>query len=196
VSEIPVGENLAAGTAIPYTRDMSKDWTDHLLDEWRALRPGLEMQPYQVTARLSRIALHIARHQEEAFGRFGLNRGEVGVLSALRIAGPPNRLSPTRLFKGLMLSSAGITSRLDRLEQRGLVKRSRDPDDRRGVLVELTDAGAKVLDEAVTANTATERELLAGLEFGEIETLATLLKKLLARLEPSESASLLSTPLR
>lgn len=195
VSEIPASENLAAGKAIPYTREVPQDWTDHLLEEWKALRPGLALDAYQVTARLSRIAQHIARHQEEAFGRFGLNRGEVGVLSALRIAGPPNQLSPTRLFKGLMLSSAGITSRLDRLEQRGLVRRTRDPDDRRGVLVELTDAGTKILDEAVIANTATERELLAGLDTGEIENLTALLKKVLAHLEPSETAALLTAPL-
>jgi DNA-binding MarR family transcriptional regulator len=143
------------------------------------------MEPYQVTARLSRVGLHIARSQEAVFGRFGLNRGEVGVLSALRIAGPPNRLSPTRLFKGLMLSSAGITSRLDRLENRGLVRRTRDPNDRRGVLVELTDEGARILDEAVTANTASERELLANLSADQLATLAGLLKKLLAALEPT-----------
>lgn len=143
------------------------------------------MEPYQVTARLSRIGLHIARHQEEVFGRYGLNRGEVGVLSALRTTGPPNRLSPTRLFKGLMLSSAGITSRLDRLERRGLVARMRDPNDRRGVLVELTDEGATILEEAVTANTASESELLAGLGADEITALAALLRKLLGALEPT-----------
>lgn len=143
------------------------------------------MEPYQVTARLSRVGLHIARSQEAVFGRFGLNRGEVGVLSALRTAGPPNRLSPTRLFKGLMLSSAGITSRLDRLEQRGLVRRTRDPNDRRGVLVELTDEGARVLEEAVIANTTSERELLAHLSADDVASLATLLKKLLAALEPT-----------
>jgi DNA-binding MarR family transcriptional regulator len=164
------------------------DWTDHLLEEWTARRPELEMAPYEVTARLSRAALHVARHQEQVFERFGLNRGEVGVLSALRIAGPHNRLSPTRLFKGLMLSSAGITSRLDRLEQRGLVKRTRDPDDRRGILVGLTDEGARVVDEAVTANTASERQLIAGLSSAEIETLTGLLKKLVASLEPREAA--------
>jgi DNA-binding MarR family transcriptional regulator len=164
------------------------DWTDHLLEQWAARRPELETAPYQVTARLSRAALHVARHQEEVFERFGLNRGEVGVLSALRTAGPRNRLSPTKLFKGLMLSSAGITSRLDRLEERGLVKRTRDPKDRRGVLVELTDEGARIVDEAVTANTAGERELIAGLSSKEIETLTALLKKLVASLEPGDSA--------
>ncbi|HEV2036081.1 MAG TPA: MarR family transcriptional regulator [Candidatus Dormibacteraeota bacterium] len=168
---------------------MSRDWIDQLLERWTALRPGLEMEPYQVTARLSRIGLHIARSQEAAFGRFGLNRGEVGVLSALRIAGPSNRLSPTRLFKGLMLSSAGITSRLDRLEKRGLVRRTRDPNDRRGVLVELTDEGARTLEEAVTANTVSERELLGDLSSDELATLAGLLKKLLAGLEPIAAAT-------
>ena len=143
------------------------------------------MEPYQVTARVSRIGLHIARRQEEAFGRLGLNRGEVGVLGALRFAGPKQQLSPTRLFRGLMLSSAGITSRLDRLERRGYVKRRRDPDDRRGVLVELTDAGREVLDRAVSANTGREKELIANLTKEEQKVLAGLLKKLLAGLEPS-----------
>lgn len=164
---------------------MARDWTDALLDSWTGVRPRGEMEPYQVTARISRIGLHIARRQEEAFGRLGLNRGEVGVLGALRIAGPEQQLSPTRLFKGLMLSSAGITSRLDRLERRGYVRRRPDPDDRRGVLVELTDAGREVLEQAVSANTGGEKELLAGLTRQEQKALAGLLKKLLARLEPS-----------
>jgi len=161
-----------------------KDWTDNLLARWGSLRPGLEMDTYQVTARISRIGLHIARHQEEVFGRLGLNRGEIGVLSALRTAGPSQRLSPTRLFKGLMLSSAGITSRLDGLESRGLVKRTPDPSDRRAVQVELTEAGRKLLDEAVAANTKSERELLGNLTAAEIASLARLLRKMLAGLEP------------
>lgn len=142
------------------------------------------MEPYQVTARISRVGLHIARRQEESFDRFGLNRGEVGVLSALRFARPRQQLSPTRLFKGLMLSSAGITSRLDRLEQRGYVKRKPDPADRRGVLVELTAAGRDVLDRAVDANSGREKALLKTLTKQEQRMLAALLKKLLSGLEP------------
>jgi len=162
-----------------------KDWTDALLDRFAGVRTRQEVEPFQVTARLSRVALHIARSQEEAFGRYGLNRGEVGVLAALRFAGPKQQLSPTRLFKGLMLSSAGITSRLDRLERRGYVKRTRHPNDRRGVLVELTEAGRKVLEEAVGADITSERDLVAGLSVAERRTLTALLKKLLANLEPA-----------
>ena len=82
-----------------------------------------------------------------------------------------------------MLSSAGMTSRLDRLERRGLVRRLRDPDDRRGVLVELTDAGRKIVDQAVTANTDRESELLAGIGVRELEVLSGLLQKALAHVE-------------
>jgi DNA-binding MarR family transcriptional regulator len=165
-------------------RFVPRDWTDNLLERLASIRPGLDLDAYEATARISRISQHIARHQEQEFGRFGLNRGEVGVLTALRLAGPPQRLSPTLLFKGLMLSSAGITSRLDRLEGRGFVKRKPDPRDRRAVLVELTDAGRRLLDEAVTANTRTERELLGDLSTKELETLSRLLRKMLAGLEP------------
>ena len=159
------------------------DWTDRLLSSWAEVEPWFEGGIYEVTARVSRIALHIARHQEEVFGRFDLNRGDVGVLSALRFAGPSQQLSPTQLFKGLMISSAGITSRLDRLEKRGLVRRERHPNDRRGVLVELTVEGRRVLDDAVKANTAEEGELIATLDPGEARELAGLLRKMLAGLE-------------
>jgi DNA-binding MarR family transcriptional regulator len=162
-----------------------KDWTDALLDRLAATRPRKEIEAYHVTARISRIALHIARHQEEVFGRFGLNRGEVGVLGALLLAGSGQQLSPTQLFQGLMLSSAGITSRLDRLERRGYVKRARHPSDRRGVLVTLTDDGRKVLEQAVTADAAGEQELLSALTKEDRRALAVKLKKWLAGLEPT-----------
>ena len=169
---------------------MAKDWTDNLLQRWTLVRPGLDMNVYQVTARISRIGQHIARRQDEVFGRFGLNRGEVGVLSALRVAGPPHRLSPTRLFKGLMLSSAGMTSRIDRLERRGYVRRLPDATDRRGVLVELTDSGRKVLEEAVVANTRSERQLLGDLNPKELASLSKILREILGAIEPGLTGEL------
>lgn len=162
---------------------MAHDLTDRLLGGWREARPDLEVEPLQVTARLSRIGPLLARRQEAVFGRFGLSRGEVGALSALRVAGPPHRLSPTRLGKGLMLSSAGVTSRIDRLERRGLVRRLADPDDRRGVIVELTEQGLEVVDDAVAALMVSDRELLGRLDPQDVAQLEVLLRKLLAGLE-------------
>ena len=153
---------------------------------WDETRPDLDVGALQVTARLSRIGPHLARRQEEVFGRFGLGRGEVGALSALRVSGPPYRLSPTRLAKGLMLSSAGVTSRIDRLERRGFVRRLDDPDDRRGVIIELTDEGREVVDEAVAALAISDRQLLERLDPQEVEQLEGLLRKVLALLELPE----------
>jgi DNA-binding MarR family transcriptional regulator len=165
---------------------MTDDPTDRLLVGWDEARPDLRVGALQVTARLSRIGPHLARRQEEVFNRFGLNRGEVGALSALRIAGPPHQLSPTRLAKDLMLSSAGVTSRIDRLERRGFVRRLDDPNDRRGVIIELTDEGLAVVDAAVAANSASDRQLLERLEPDELATLEGLLRKLLGGLELPE----------
>ena len=160
-----------------------KGWTDALLERLAATRPRKEVEPYQVTARIARIGLDIARLQDEAFGRFGLNRGEVGVLGALLLAGSA-QLSPTQLFKGLMLSSAGITSRLDRLERAGYVRRSRHPADRRGVLVSITEAGRKVFEKAVAADLEGETALLAPLTKADQRVLVSLLRTWLGGLEP------------
>ena len=164
---------------------MNDDETDRVLGGWSDARPDLEIGALQVTARLSRIGPLLAKRQETVFSRFELGRGEVGVLSALRIAGPPHRLSPTRLSRGLMLSSAGITSRIDRLERRGLVRRLPDPDDRRGVIVELTDQGLEVVDAAVAAVAISDRQLLERLDAQEIAQLEPILRKLMGGLEPA-----------
>jgi DNA-binding MarR family transcriptional regulator len=163
---------------------MGEDLIDDLLAGWRGTQQAVDLSPLEVTGRLSRIGPLLARRQEIVFARFGVNRGEVGALSALRLAGPPHRLSPTVLGRGLMLSSAGVTSRIDRLERRGLVRRLPDPDDRRGVIVELTDDGIAIVDEAVAAVAQSDGQLLARLDDTETAALAGLLRKLLEGLEP------------
>jgi len=85
-----------------------------------------------------------------------------------------------------MLSSAGITSRIDRLERRGFVRRLADPNDRRGVMVELTDEGLGAVDSAVAALTVSDRQLLERLEPDEIAQLESILRKLLGGLELPE----------
>ena len=165
---------------------MADDPVDRMLTGWDETRPDLDVGVLQVTARLSRVGTHLARRQESIFERYGLGRGEVGLLSALRISEPPHRLSPTRLAKGLMLSSAGVTQRIDRLERRGFVRRLADLNDRRGVLIELTDDGLQVVDAAVAANVSSERQLLERLDPDELAALEVILRKLLTGLEPAE----------
>ncbi len=64
-----------------------------------------------------------------------------------------------------------MTSVLDRLEQRGLVRRGSMPGDRRAVLVELTASGAAAARAIGDAITRLERRALAGLDAGAIEGL-------------------------
>jgi|SRR5262245_14304659 len=165
---------------------MTEDLIDRTIGGWRGARQDIDTASLQVTGRLARIGGHLARRQEGVFERFGLNRGEVGALSALRVSGPPYQLSPTRLGRGLMLSSAGMTSRIDRLERRGFVRRLPDPDDRRGVIIELTDQGIATVDDAVRAVAASDRELVERLDPSEITALESLLRKLLSGLELPE----------
>ena len=157
---------------------MSKDWTDEALERWSALDSRLAPELSQVVERIGRIALQLGRWQDQVFGRYGMNRGEVGVLYALGGVGPPHRLSPTQLSQILMLTSAGVTSRLDRLERRGLIARRPDPEDRRGVVVELTEAGSRLAEQAVAAAAEAQRTLLSGLADREVKTLARLLRKM------------------
>jgi len=166
-------------------RDLERDWIDNLVEHWSALQPSLPVEAYHVTGRISRIAARLAQGQDEIFARYGLNRGDVGVLSALVMARPPHTLSPTQLFRGLMLSSAGMTKRLDRLERRGLVKRKPDPKDRRGVMIQLSESGRRLVAKAVAENTRTEAALLSGLSAKERRLLGDLLRTLLRQLEPA-----------
>ncbi len=161
---------------------MADDVTDRLLSGWISARPDIDTQALRITGRISRIGPLLARRQAEVFERFGLSRGDVGALSALRIA-TPHRVSPSRLGRGLMMSSAGVTSRIDKLERRGLVRRLPDPNDRRGIIVELTDEGLRLVDEAVAAVSVSDRELLDRLEDAEVTSLEQLLRKLGATLE-------------
>lgn len=110
------------------------------------------------------------------------------MLSALRRAGAPHRLTPGQLAAAVMLSTGGMTKRLDRLEAAGLVERSPDPRDRRGLLVGLTARGLRVVDAAVGAHVANEERLLAGLTAAECARLERLLAKLDASIRAAPRA--------
>ncbi len=126
--------------------------------------------------------------QDEALANLrqvGVMKEEFKVLIALRIGS----LSHGTLSRELKVSTGAMTNRLDKLEQAGLIARSKDPSDRRGVLLELTPAGRKKLDEYLDLGASRERELLTGLSDREKEQLARLLRKLVASLQRELGAS-------
>ena len=82
-----------------------------------------------------------------------------------------------------MLSSGGMTKRLDRLADAGLIERRPDPNDRRGTLVRLTNHGKATIDTLLPVHLANEQRLLAPLSPAQQRTLDQLLRSLLAGLE-------------
>jgi len=167
---------------------MEKDGVDRILEQWAEERPDLDASPMRVFGRLSRAERMLDRSLSETFKRFGLVRGEFDVLATLRRNGGAYSLTPTELYRSTMLSSGAMTNRLDRLEERGLVRRSPDPGDRRGVLITLTEEGLDLIEEAVEAHVEGEEELLDSLGEDDREQLAALLRKLLVSMEGAGSA--------
>ena len=118
----------------------------------------------------------------------GLQRGWFDLLVALRRSGAPYELNPTQLMRATMLSSSGMTKRLDRMAEAGLIERRPDPNDRRGTLVRLTRRGKNVADQAVETHLTNEERLLDPLTAAERRSLDGLLKKLLVPLEQAHAA--------
>jgi DNA-binding MarR family transcriptional regulator len=153
------------------------------VEQWRRERPDLDARPMAVLGALSEAASLISRERlAPVFARFGLQSGEFDVLATLRRSGPPFALTPTALYEATMVTSGAITARLDRLEKAGLISRGPHPADRRGVVVQLTDEGRRLIDEAVTAHVENEHRILSGLTREEQDTLAALLAKLVGSL--------------
>jgi DNA-binding MarR family transcriptional regulator len=155
------------------------DEIDRLVAEWKGVRPDLDVSPAQTLTRITRLALLQAVSFAPIFARYDVSWGEYLVIAALRRAGPPYRMTPTRLFSSLLLSSGAMTNRLDRLEAMELVRRLPDPSDRRGRLVELTTKGRRLVDKVVVDHLANEELLVAPLTRSERQRLAALLRKLL-----------------
>lgn len=156
------------------------DWVGKVAAQWARERPDLGLLPMEVIGRLTGAAHLIGRdHLAPLFAEHGLQRGEFDVIATLRRAGKPYRLTPTALYESLMMSSGGMTARLDRLEKAGLVERRPNPDDRRGILVGLTKKGLALVERLVGLHVENERRLLACLTQAEQKELNRLLAKLI-----------------
>jgi DNA-binding MarR family transcriptional regulator len=162
---------------------MEQDYVDTVLEQWASERPDLEVSPMGVIGRMSRLSRVLERSINRTFASYGLSRGTFDVLAALRRSSPPHRLSPTKLYNSLLISSGAMSNRIDRLEEKQLVSRVPDPDDRRGKLVVLTRKGKTLVDKVTVAHVENEQRLLRGLTGAEREELAGLLRRLLMALD-------------
>ncbi len=162
---------------------MEPDHVDRIVEQWAGQRPELDTSGLRVAARVIRLQRYLDQAVSDAVRPFGLQVGELNVLATLRRSGPPFQLTPTALYRGLLISSGAMTNRLDRLETNSLITRTVDPDDRRRVQVALTDHGREVIDQAMDAHVLRLDEVLAGIDDAGRTDLEDLLRTLLARLE-------------
>lgn len=149
-------------------------------EQWQRELPQLDTRAMQVVGQLGTVAQLMARDWlNPLFAEHGLQPGEFDVLATLRRSGAPYALTPTALYEAAMLSSGGMTNRIDRLETAGLIERQKHPTDRRGVLVALTSEGKELIDQLVLLHVANEQRMLAALTAREQTQLGQLLAKLL-----------------
>ena len=154
------------------------DHIDHILEQWKRQRPDLDASPMGIIGRISRLNRVHERAIAETFSTFDLGPDEFDVLATLRRSGPPYELNPKHLRESMMITSATMTHRLDKLERRGLIRRADDPADRRGIIVQLTEDGTRLVDKALEAHLATEAQLIAHLSQPDQTALARLLRSL------------------
>jgi DNA-binding MarR family transcriptional regulator len=155
-----------------------QDGIDERRAQWAAEFPEVDTRGMAILGRARWITLTARPPIEAIFKAHGLDSGEADVLFSLLRSGPPYRLRPTELFRSLMISSGGLTDRLNRLTKAGLIRRTSGEGDGRSLPVELTEEGIARAREAFREDMAIEAAMLEGLTEDEQARLADLLRKL------------------
>ena len=154
------------------------DDVDRILEQWRREKPGLDVSPMGVVGRLSRASAAVDARLARTFAEHGLDTSSFDVLATLLRSGSPYRISPTVLARDAMITTSAVAQRLNKLERRGLVRREPDPDDGRGTVIALTEAGRAAIEETLPAHLETEQAILSALSSEERDHLAVLLQRL------------------
>lgn len=166
------------------SRTRTGDRVAHIQAQWRRERPDLDVAPQGVIGRLHRLAAHLTRELTEVYREHGLSEGEFDVLATLRRTGEPYELAAGELAEHTMVTTGGLTKRIDRLEAAGLVRRRPSDTDGRGRTVGLTAAGVRTIDAAFTDHMRNERRLLDQISPRQARDAEAILTAWLAVYEP------------
>jgi DNA-binding MarR family transcriptional regulator len=166
--------------AKPGERDHVDRFLDEIADE---LPESIDLVVEGIVDRIHGINWRIRKMLDETLEQYGLTSGDWKVMSALRWAGKPYRRSAGELAQRADLSSGAMTNRLDHLEAAGLIERTREPPDRRTVVVELTRKGRRLHEAAIGVQA--EKEALIGEALPEQDKrkLESLLRRVMLALE-------------
>lgn len=179
-------DDETSATARP---EEAADAIDLVVRDWERERPDIDVGSMGIVSRIWRIGRHLEQQRKEQLAHFGSDRGTVDVLAMLRRSGPPFRRSAGDLTRHSLITSGGVSQRLDKLERAGLITRHIDTDDRRRIDVQLTPAGISLVDSMLADLMEHDSRVLAdALTEAEQDTLRELLRKLLLLLEPPQNA--------
>ncbi len=159
------------------------DHVDRINQEWHQRRPDLDLSSFTVVSRLLRASHHLQTMLDDIAAAYGLShQGDLDVLTDIYRSNHDRGLTPTELADALLLTAGGMTVRLHRLQDAGLVSRSPNPRDGRGVLVRLTQTGIDLVEHALLTLLEAQANSIASLSPGERSELADLLRTLLVGL--------------
>jgi len=157
----------------------NQDLIDQLQNDWSRQRPDLDPEPMGVVLRIQALAKILGDQTSEKLQRFDLQWWQYDVLSTLRRRGAPFLMAATELADSAMLTSGAMTNRIDRLENEQLVRRVKDDNDGRRVLVQLTQKGINLIEGATEARFESAMDALEGLSKKQRGSLSNLLRLVL-----------------
>ncbi|WP_395159268.1 MarR family winged helix-turn-helix transcriptional regulator [Ilumatobacter sp.] len=154
-----------------------------IIEEWNNFRPDVDTSALGIVLRVMRAAHHLQLKLDPVAAAYGLSHhGDLDALLELYRADSERGLTPTELGKAALLTAGGMTVRLQRIEKSGLISRNPNPDDGRGVLVRLTQAGIDLIEHALPHMLSAQAASVDGLTQTENDQLADLLRTLLTDL--------------
>ena len=166
--------------------ELKKDRIDRLSDEWALRAANLDIRPWQVWGRITRINDIFLLKLNKILSQNDLSYSELQTLGALIVSGPPYELNPNTISRHNLLTSGGMTNVLTRMEKKGLITRRKDARDRRGVIVSVTKRGLDIFETVIVAENAIEHRLIKGLSETERTVIAVVLRKLLLSIDEED----------
>lgn len=164
------------------------DDIDRIVEAWHRERPDIDVSSIAIISRIWRVSRHLEKERKDRLAELGTDRVTIDVLAMLRRSGPSFRRTAGELMHSSLITSGGVSQRLEKLEKAGLITRHIQPEDRRRIEVQLTDRGLSLIDEILADLMEHESALLDVLSETDKDDLRRTLKVLLAKFEQSAEA--------
>jgi len=151
------------------------------MQRWRRELPDVDCSGKAVVGRLLHLHEIFLTAINRTLAKHRLKYPAFAVLATLRVEGAPYQMSPKQLLDSLILTSGGLSNLLRKLEKAGHIRRMADDRDGRGVIVELTEQGRRMVEPAMRDHAETERRLVAALSTEEQRVVASALGRMMIK---------------